>query len=1760
MKHILSKQIFGMGLRYLCAIVALLFIVGIGKVRAYTLNYPFIYFNNSQGWNQVMFLYGHNSSSKADNMTQISNTNLWFVKCSENWGTELSNLGFGFANTNNWGYESSIGFTTRWGYLDNQSIAHTGYIKDNSNAELDYNTYYFTSSGSNNLVVSKKADNGNWCENTLPEYSAYLKIKKSEDGGSTYPTTISSGTWPGSFTLQGTKIKRNGDKDSNATPYGSRTGSEAASATTSGAQATYDNVIITGLVTMTHNATTDDAYEFTGWGTGDSPIATESSYEYNMPANDQTYYAFFKRKQFTITFEPKGTYGTSSVAATISSTPLTSGNSYNYGSNITFTATPATGYKIEGWYSDASCETSLENGTNLTYSVNNLTEAKSVYVKFAPKQAAITFSQSGEGYASGTPAGNTATFGANMISITPPIANTGYTFQGYFDGEHGTGTQYYKSDGTSKRTWNKDTEDGVTLYAYFHKAEITSLSFNPITTGTHQKVVVTPTVAPTPEGTVYTCWKLFYDNECTRELDTVTFHSNPSTGVNDVYFYTPGATGAYYIRAILRTSNSCESAGLDTIVRQYAVASEHTVTIQYKCGEISIHTPSTVTIEAGGTKGVNAYTGDDVFGYQFTNWTISDDSGVTTENALTNSEITISAIMNGTIIANYSKKNIIYFKDNLGWTNPEDEDAHIYVHLKSASEWNSERGTGNKYNYYSRNNQMSRVPNSLDIFYYEYGGGSISKYISFTQYSYDDYESFEGTIENPAEVVYVTNPYTKSSDDLANYGFDARTPLFVPLDKSTYGGQLWNNSKAKYFNRGYWVNYVGDSTGYVLEVYNSDGSTLRQSKPFSSADGFMSMSTSVDLEAGKTYKLCLKRGSISYGNTGTMTFNDCGVTTGWEFKPDVQKCGITTTAAGNYTFLLTYSANGEGIHAIRIGVIYPAAVGDYRMAYTDNATWTQENGTHSASWIHPSRTITKRDDRRDTVSFYINKDANPQIKIQSISGVNPVSWANVTEFVNIPDTIKSKGTGVYNFILKQEGGSISIEKIEPYIGNYYIRVDCAGSTKWSDYKVADHMVTYSDYAANKTGSDYTHYYMKFVKANDAYKNVKFVIANDYSPCISDTLVQQTSDVSVSPSYTHVNASGVLQHNANIRFMWDSRTNRLKRAYLAEGQSSGSHFLVLQGQYNNIFYKEGNNVRLVSANNNGVENDAIQFTDNQNWVYEATVKAKPGGRVKLYARYGDDPNYTYHYFYGDNDASFEDSHAVVLISGSGDPELIRAIYDFKTDRLLAAWIPSGTIGNGETKEINADIMLVRKHQESGQQVNLLGTGKITTNKKVYAVMQFNKYELNNLEKTGSHNPLSPGNQKSSFERHNYFISFPFDVKLGEIFGFGQVGVHWRIMYYDGLGRAQEGFFAERTTNWFMIDDTDSILHANQGYMLQLSPSAVSASNGTTWANNLEQIELYFPSLNSISSIELENETIPALGEEYKCTKDLSSLYDGNQEANRTIKDSYWRCIGVPGFTSYEANADTWTNFDWRTDGLPYIYEWVKTDNSLRVISSNTFTFQPMHAYLVQNKNAIIWTSVAKPVAAIVARKGLGTNETYEFRLEISQSTTLHDQTYIRLTNQDGVTANFDFGQDLSKELNSGKNNIYTFIGYEKAAANSLSLSNQTTQVAVGVQIAEDGNYTFAIPDGTNGIGVTLIDNETGTRTNLSAIDYNVNLSAGTYDNRFTLEISAVDQTPTNIEESTSEEAKTAGARKLLIDGVLYIVRDGKIYDARGVRIE
>ena len=212
-------------------------------------------------------------------------------------------------------------------------------------------------------------------------------------------------------------------------------------------------------------------------------------------------------------------------------------------------------------------------------------------------------------------------------------------------------------------------------------------------------------------------------------------------------------------------------------------------------------------------------------------------------------------------------------------------------------------------------------------------------------------------------------------------------------------------------------------------------------------------------------------------------------------------------------------------------------------------------------------------------------------------------------------------------------------------------------------------------------------------------------------------------------------------------------------------------------------------------------------------------------------------------------------------------------------------------------------------------------------------------------------------------------------------------------------------------------------------------------------------------------------------------------------------------------------------------------------------------------------SIYWSAINATPPSVVARKNDNQPTSAEFRLELQQTGKAIDQTFVRLTDEVNVTTGFDFNYDLSKEMNANKANIFTMITtamddgntVTESAANCLPMSEQTTVVPVGVKIAANDDYTFSIPDGTNGVGVTLIDNLTGTRTNLSAVDYTVSLEAGTYNERFTLEISPIQYLPTELEQSDINN-QMSDVRKVLIDGLLYIVHDNKMYDARGARVE
>lgn len=829
---------------------------------------------------------------------------------------------------------------------------------------------------------------------------------------------------------------------------------------------------------------------------------------------------------------------------------------------------------------------------------------------------------------------------------------------------------------------------------------------------------------------------------------------------------------------------------------------------------------------------------------------------------------------------------------------------------------------------------------------------------------------------------------------------------------------------------------------------------------------------------------------------------------------------------------------------------------------------------------------------------------------KSWNEINTGSITDLTEELKeklgeIKGDIKDAPDSVYTIHLSNNEGTLTIEKVAFYTGNFYIRVDAAAG-KWYDYKTnPDNLMTYSAFSesdANSFGEKFSHYKTKWCPRGT---NVKFVIANDYSPCISDTLAR---DLVRASGEDYMTEGGELyqedggakdpvydRYSANIRFMWNRKTNKISRAYLASSSNDNRQFLVLKG-CQEIKDENGNNLSG-NGDNHGEFRALLQ--DTQNWIYERTFKVRPGTRVKLYACYADATvgPATAQYFRGayDSNQCGSTENSVQILGGNGTEwEKIRVIYDFKTNRLMGAWVPESAIDSEQA--IAADLMVIRRHQENATCVTLTNeNSKLTDVKTAYGAMQFNRWTINNrggaddldvdhcTKLSGSHrvydetitnqyHPVLPlAEQTSIYERGLYFISFPFDVHLSDVFGFGTYGTHWVISTYNGKRRAERGYFAEDCinedcTNWdYIWDPTGFVMKANEGYLLSLDLDLMKHDNTSFWANNISQVELFFPSTAAVKSIEKTDYTMPALTEEYLC-----KINHNTPDGDRRVKDSYWRCIGVPSFADYDGSLTTdgknstinWkADYTWKVDNgaFPFLYEWNVTNNDLVVRSTNSYKFRATYAYLIQNGNEIHWEAVNtnKP-ASIIARDQTENVSNYEWKIALLRNDAPADHTFIRMTDNESVTAAFDFHQDLAKEFNYGAN-IYTLVGYERLAANSLPMSDSTTIIPLGVSAQEAGDYTIAMPEGVENIGITLVDNETGIHTNLSAgQEYTITLNKGICENRLFIEVSPIQHSTTDL-EYTTENTREQTTRKMLIDGMLYLIRDGVIYDAQGHKL-
>ena len=1466
---------------------------------------------------------------------------------------------------------------------------------------------------------------------------------------------------------------------------------------------------------------------------------------------------------FTLTFPTAYTitYGVGTIkgcSTVVSVSPsFTSGDYVLPETDVTFAkGATKTGYTWKGWYPAAG-------GTGTAWSTTDgsltLTATRTgninVYACYNYATYTVTMRTSDRtGYGSGAPTNQTGTYTQAMPTITPPTAAAGYCFMGYWDGEEGTGTQYYNANGTSAHVWNKTS--GGTLYAYFQKAEITSLEHNAtVAKATTAYLVVNPVLNVTPTNYVDICWTLHYkenDNEVAGAHWSVAPYTESGSKPRQVRFtLTDLAVGSYYVKAVLKASASSGfdacSAGtlLDTKTGDFNIVGSSTVTIRYLyygTGDY-IASNGSVEIEAEGNAEITA---PNIVGYTFREWSLG--AGVTlVSGELSNATITISSPYDGVVTAFYNKRDVIYFNNTLGW-----EDVWVYFYNDGSGNeyWASGYGTGanqqqefnyNKPFYQGEYGHMTQIEGT-NVWYFDYKAASwYSTTRTKVAFANKDQKINKSGATNAeayfhnASVVYRTD-------------FDAtHLPMFVPINAVKH--DYTTNTGSKYYH-GYWMNYP-DNTGYTLKIYNKKtkedtpdkGSNPIELKsiPFTfSANKAMPMNLTVDLEAGKTYGFKIYRNSNDdqwYGNGGTMKNGSSGDSgqTAWEATTSTTNCGLKTTSTGDYVFTLRYGLDNYGNYNYLIGVKYPEAVGNHRVVYTDNANWS---GTaHVAqTWTLESRVIPALADATDTVSFFVSKGSSPQFKIEKvteISGEGVPTWSTEVDWTSCNDVAAA---GVYNFIMTQDGSmNMTLTKKELYDGNFYIRADGAGTTDWEHYRSSDHIMPYSEYSFNQTNDPYSHYYTHWYDCTGESKNIKFVVANDYSPRLTDYIARD----GIADSY--VDTEGNLSRSANVRFMYNYKTNVATRRYVDGAYASDNDFLLLIPSDDESIYETEEAVEGVAK---------VRFKDNGNWIYEADVYVVPNTQYKLKSVFGVTPAIS-QYLKGKASGTGEYE---TLIGGSGSRMKIRLLYDFKTNRLIAAYLPSGTID--ENMVINADIMFERVHQGDVTQITFGENKSISAIQSVYTTLKFNKGTINNLA-------------LSRYERDMFYVSFPYNVLVSDIIGFGTYGTHWIIEYYDGADRAEKGFWKDSKTFWKFVTPamaSSFTLKAGTGYIVALDLD-VLGNTSTIWANT-STVELIFP--GNISSI--SNKTVTYDIPKHQCN--IGPRFEGGDD--RRIADSHWNVLGIPAYHNttgtFENHTDEIGNKSqvWSADGKPnYLYTWNMTDNSLSVTSAAGYNYKAMHAYIVQYYGKVTFTTSTNSVpSSVAARVNTDAPSEVEFRLEIQHNDVAVDQTFVTLSNEDEVSNEFVFGEDMSKEFNKNKANIYTMVTtilndtatVTEVAGNTLPMSKQTTIVPVGVKVVEDGEYIFSMPDGTEGVGVTLIDKERGTRTSLSAVDYAVTLDAGTYDERFILEISPIEQIETGVEAVTGDGLQVTGVCKKLIDGVLYIVKDGKVFDARGARIQ
>ncbi len=1487
-------------------------------------------------------------------------------------------------------------------------------------------------------------------------------------------------------------------------------------------------------ITFTQTAAT--GYTFDGWYTaasGGSAIACMASDNvYESIAGNINVYAQYTADHYS---------DTDNLLNTDESTA--GGYNVDYdATSIVFTTgyePSKTGYEIEGFYTNAACTVKVANANrSLTLSTTDYSSggkwkyegAPNLYINWRAKTYTVKLDKNGTSSGYLTDGSATATYDYDYLrDITLPT-RTGYHVPSGSTGAFYRETElsipiatkvgelndnvYGYTDGVGN--WTRD--DGATLYTKWEANRYT-VRYN----DNHENYIGYASGSTTAQYPHYD------DPAFTLQRNGFRLAGYSFLG----WATTPTGEKVYNDEAEVSNLTSEENGTFNL----YALWDPQPVTVSFYVGSGSCATTSTSVV-----MGENYGTGTGLSGslptptpaegYVFTGWKDLSGNSITSSTQLTNGN-------DHTLYAQYSQISYVYFYNNLGWS-------HVYVTYDAY--WNNTKGTGNQDRIY---HEMTLVDGTTNIYRDEIPAsvlGSWKGWIAFNNEQlgtigddggYDDF--------NSGQVVF-------------RHDFDSYATMFVPDPTQSFKKE-WSGNYAWYYSstweedktgdvvtnyrhtRGYWTQYNTTNSGFVMkgnwDSWNKDNYFLN------SNSGEMTYTTTKPLEANTTYQFLLYK-HCTTSNTHSSTFTNTSASaitsaacTDLVFRTENTATGstrnsqITTTVAGDYKFTLTCGTDG----VLKLSVRYPVAAGDYRVVYE----WNDGEDDHA----HISEIIQAEPSTEKKMTFFVHKAAkvsSQALKIQKCTSVvgSTATWTDDKDNsgaadapIDLSDVTEN---GLYNFIITQPAsGEPTGAYAEPYDGPVYLRSD-ANSGSWNSYTGYLNRMTYSPYSLTQTlSAPYSHYYCTYI--DDAVTNVAFTVATDYSPSICDTLVGDNiiGTTPDGPVYKHL-PSG---HPANIRFTWNQEDNSITRSYLKSAQGDGNkRYLVLHGKDSHILNSSGGTIAGEGEGADQLHANELLFVDQKDWIYQVNLKATPIAKVSLIAKY----NNADRYLVG-GPSTYE-----TILGAEADGETaypLTAIYDFKTNRLMVAWTPDETAINDNLKDI--DMLWVRHASNLGPQAATqinIGTGSLKNVAIVGAIeFQYNEIVGNVYSWTQSTRNLL-----------KHFVSFPFDVKVADIFGLNgsELGREYVIQKYNGAKRAQKGLFGGDGSYFWEYLTADSIMHAGEGYIVMMDNDYIGDRYHDMWENKSgsDKIYLYFPASKPMNIVDKDSVVVVP---RHTCNIDRTFKVDG-KELNHKNTDSHWNIIGSPFFhNSYiKTSGSGATEADTAMSAYYYL-DYSYNEWRTAAVTRST-VFKAMSSVMVQWQGPATWT-IAAPPASVAARKS-NEPETNLLKLELLNNDQTADWVFVEM--KEGANADFVLCEDLYKITSSRTPSIYAFAGDYDVSYSQVPVENQI--IPLGVILLQNGTYTFSMPSNFNGT-VTLIDTFAQTRTNLALEDYVVNLQKGTINDRFFLELN-VNNAPTAIDGVTdgSGTLKDGKAHKFIMNDMMYILRDGVIYDATGRRVE